>query len=125
MYAENDSVRCDVELPELARRANTNELKEAEMEDEDSYEKRGSCTGEQEELEPTVIDESSTVMLTNDGFEKESEEVNKQKGVREESEEEDEEESGHFALMKPRTWYVHCHTHQDLDPAENKLQLQC
>ena len=55
------------------------------------------------QLEPTVIDESSTVMLTNDDFEKESNEVNKQKGVREESEEEDEEESGHFALMKPRT----------------------
>ena len=33
------------------------------------------------QLEPTVIDKSSTVMLTNDGFEKESEEVNKQKGV--------------------------------------------
>ena len=62
-------MRCDVELPELARRANTNELKEAEMEDEDSCEKRESCTGGQEELDPTIMGEPSTALLT-DGADK-------------------------------------------------------
>ena len=93
--AANDSMMCGTGLSELSKTLNTNEQKEVKSEYVDSYEKNGSnCNSEHEELETTSMDKTSTVTtnpMTDNNVEKEGEQVNEEKVLQVESEEEEEE----------------------------------